>query len=241
MSVEEARDRLIVAMDFSRADDALRFDAELGEEIRWVKVGLELFTAGGVSVASSFKDRGRRVFLDLKLHDIPNTVEGAIRVAAGHGVDLLTLHAEGGPGMMEAARRARDESGSNLRLLAITVLTSLDGSEFPDVYRSQDIRARVRAFTAGAVEAGMDGVVCSSLELDVVTETAPEGFLRVTPGIRPAGVATDDQARIGTPLAALRAGATHLVVGRAITRSDDPHGAVRGILEEMDQALNPSR
>lgn len=236
----DARERLIVAMDLSRADDALRFDAALGEDIRWVKVGLELFTGAGPSVTTSFRDRGRRVFLDLKLHDIPNTVAGAVRAAAGHGVDLLTLHAEGGPEMMEAARRARDETGAPLRLLAITVLTSLDGSEYPDVYRSPDPRERVKAFTRRAVEAGMDGVVCSSLELEAVTRMVPEGFLRITPGIRPAGAGTDDQARIGTPLAALRAGATHLVVGRAITRSEDPHQAVQEVLDEMTRALHPT-
>jgi orotidine-5'-phosphate decarboxylase len=144
--LDPARDRLIVALDFPSGGEALDFDRRLEDEILWVKVGLELYTAAGPEVVRELKARGRRVFLDLKLHDIPNTVAGGVRAATGHGVDLLTLHAEGGPEMMQAAASSRDEAKSGLRLLAVTVLTSLTGGEYPDVYRSDDVGARVMSF-----------------------------------------------------------------------------------------------
>jgi orotidine-5'-phosphate decarboxylase len=230
-------DRLIVALDVASADAALKLDETLGDAVRWVKVGLQLFTAEGPSVVNALTRRGRKVFLDLKLHDIPQTVAGAVWSAASHGVELLTLHAEGGPRMMAAAAEARDASGGRLRLLAVTVLTSLDGSEFPDVYRNADTSERVRAFAAAARDAGVDGVVCSPLELESLSGMGPD-FLRVTPGIRPAQSEADDQARIATPGFALRAGASHLVIGRPITKAVDPGAAAVGILQEMAAAVS---
>jgi orotidine-5'-phosphate decarboxylase len=185
-------------------------------------------------VVEALRDSGRRIFLDLKLHDIPNTVAGAVRSASRLGVDLLTVHAEGGPAMMRAAVAERGPQGSP-RLLAVTVLTSLDGSEYPEVYRA-GVEDRVRAFARAARESGMDGVVASPQELPTLAEELPAGFLRVIPGIRPAGSAALDQARVATPEAALRAGATHLVVGRPITRAPDPGAAVRAILQEIADA-----
>jgi orotidine-5'-phosphate decarboxylase len=225
-------DRLIVALDVASGDAALKLDAAMGDAVRWVKVGLQLFTAEGPSVVNTLTGRGRRVFLDLKLHDIPQTVAGAVWSAASHGVELLTLHAEGGPKMMAAAAEARDASGGRLRILAVTVLTSLDGTEFPDVYRSPDTTARVLAFAKAARDAGVDGVVCSPLELESLSGLGPD-FLRVTPGIRPARSAANDQARIATPGFALRAGASHLVIGRPITKAPDPAAAAAAILQEM--------
>jgi orotidine-5'-phosphate decarboxylase len=225
-----AADRLIIALDVPGAEAALDLDARLGPSVRWVKVGLELFTAAGPDVVRALRARGRRVFLDLKLHDIPNTVAGAVRAAAALEVDLLTLHAEGGPDMMRAAREARDASGADMRLLAVTLLTSLSGGEYPEVYRSAIPGERVLAFASGAREAGMDGVVASPLELPLLAAGFPPGFLKVTPGIRPAGGAVQDQARVATPLAALRAGATHLVVGRPVTAAPDPASAARDLI-----------
>ena len=228
----DARDRLIVALDVSRLSPALELTRSLGADVRWVKVGLELFTAAGPDALQALKLLGKRVFLDLKLHDIPHTVAGAVRAAAHHGVDLLTLHASGGPAMLEAAASARDEMRSPLRLLGVTVLTSLDGTEFPEVYRSPDVAERVQRFADAAVAAKLDGIVCSARDLDRL-RGLPEGFLRVTPGIRPAGGAAGDQARVATPVEALARGATHLVVGRPITGAEDPAAAARAVLDDM--------
>ena len=233
----DPREQLIVALDASDATAALALADRLGDAVLWFKVGLALFTAAGPPVVTALVKRGKRVFLDLKVHDIPNTAAGAVRSAAILGVDFFTLHAEGGPAMLQAARRARDESGrTDLRLLAVTVLTSLHGDEYPGVYRDADVPARVRALAGGAVEAGVDGVVASARDLAALRGNVPSGFLRVTPGIRPAGSPAQDQARVATPEAALRAGATHLVVGRAITAAQDPAAAAREILEEMARA-----
>ena len=230
MQLEEARQRLIVALDVPDAASALELDRRLGEDVLWVKVGLELFTSAGPPIVNQFVQRERRVFLDLKLHDIPNTVAGAVRNASRLGAELLTLHAEGGPAMMRAAADARGNSA--LKLLAVTVLTSLDGTEYPGVYQA-DIPDRVLAFAEAAVEAGLDGVVASPQELSTLVPFVPSDFLRVIPGIRPADASTHDQARVATPRAALIAGATHLVVGRPITQAEDPARAARAILEEM--------
>jgi orotidine-5'-phosphate decarboxylase len=227
------REKLIVALDVPGREEALALDDALGADLRWVKVGLELFTAAGPQIVGDLRERGRQVFLDLKLHDIPNTVAGAVRAAARHGADLLTLHAPGGEAMMEAAVTVRNQTRSSLRLLAVTVLTSLDGSEFPEVHRSPDPGERVRIFAAAAARVGMDGVVCSPRELAILPPDLPQGFLRVTPGIRPAGASAQDQARVATPAASLAAGATHLVVGRAITGAPDPAAALVAVLAEM--------
>jgi len=230
MNLDDARQRLIVAFDVPDLSSALELDRRLGNEVGWVKIGLELFTAEGPPVVTALRERGRRVFLDLKLHDIPNTVAGAVKSASRLGVDLLTLHAEGGPAMMRAAVAAR--ANTRVSLLAVTVLTSLDGNEYPGMYRSA-IEDRVLTFAEAAVETGMDGIVASPRELAKLVSFVPSDFARVIPGIRPAGSSTDDQARVATPRAALIAGATHLVVGRPITQASDPAAAARSILEEM--------
>ena len=234
--MDDARERLIVALDVPGYETAIEMDERLGKDVLWVKVGLELFTAEGPRVVQALCDRGRKVFLDLKLHDIPNTVAGAVRSAARLGVDLLTLHAEGGPAMMQAAAEAR--GGKRPRLLAVTVLTSFDGSEYPGVYRA-GVEDRVLAFAAEAVASGMDGVVLSPRELSLLVPRVPSGFLRVVPGIRPADASLDDQARVATPKAALESGATHLVIGRPITRASDPAAAARAIRKEMESAHVP--
>jgi orotidine-5'-phosphate decarboxylase len=229
----DARDHLIVALDYPRMSPALELTRKLGDEVRWVKVGLEMFTAAGPDVLQALKQLGKSIFLDLKIHDIPNTAAGTVRAASHWGADLLTLHASGGPAMLRAAAQARDSARPDLRLLAVTVLTSLDGSEYPEIYRNSDVSRRVEVLARASVEAGMDGVVCSVHELDALAGALPDDRLRVTPGIRPAGKAAQDQARVATPAEALRRGATHLVVGRAITEADDPAAAARAVLDEM--------
>lgn len=233
-AIDLARDRLIVAVDVASREQAKDLRDRLGDEVLWYKLGLELFTAEGPAVVDDFKRAGKRVFLDLKLHDIPNQVAGAVRSACRLGADMLTIHASGGPAMLRSAVEARDDiAPDGLKLLGVTVLTSLDGTEFPDVYRSGDVRSRVRAFADAACHAGVDGAVASTHELDILCAITPHDFLKVIPGIRIAGGASHDQARVATPAAALRGGATHLVVGRAITGAVDPSRGARTVLEEM--------
>lgn len=229
---------MIVALDVPRLSPALEMTRRLGDDVHWVKVGLELFTGTGPDAMQALKSLGKRIFLDLKLNDIPNTVAGAVDAAAHWHAEMLTVHAAGGPAMMRAARKARDESNQRkLKLVAVTVLTSLDGSEYPGVYRDDNVRERVLAFAKGAAEAGMDGVVCSVHELEALHGAGlPDDFIYVTPGIRPAGTGVQDQARIATPREALAKGATHLVVGRPITQAEDPAAAARAILEDMQGA-----
>lgn len=228
----DPRDRIILALDTPDTASALALIDAAGDDLRWAKVGLELFTAEGPPVVRAVRERGKRVFLDLKLHDIPNTVAGAVRSASALGAELLTLHAEGGPAMMRAAAEARD-AVRGPKLLAVTVLTSLTGAEYPEVYADADVGRRVTAFARAAEAAGVDGVVCSPRELDVLRTAVRAGFLRVTPGIRPAGVDAQDQARIATPEAALAAGASHLVIGRAISGAQDPKAALAAIVASL--------
>ncbi len=224
---------VIVALDYPDPEPAWDLVAKLPERT-WFKVGLELFTRAGPSVVERLVGEGRHVFLDLKLHDIPNTVAGAVRAAGRLGVRLLTVHGSGGEAMLRAAAEsaAVSNSGSagDLRLLAITVLTSLDDAALASVMGP---RARVEE-TAGrlaglARESGIDGAVCSVSEARAVKVACGSEFLVVTPGIRLAGESADDQKRVATPAVALAAGADFLVVGRTITRSDDPAGVLATI------------
>lgn len=231
------RPEVIVALDFPDPEPAWKL-VNLLPESTWFKVGLELFTRSGPPVVERLVGEGRHVFLDLKLHDIPNTVAGAVRVAARLGVRLLTVHGAGGEAMLRAAADAAETSnsatGADLRLLAITVLTSLDDAALASVMGPQ---ARVEE-TAGrlaglARESGIDGAVCSVNEARAVKMSCGSEFLVVTPGIRLAGESVNDQRRVATPDVARAAGADFLVVGRTITRADDPAGA----LEAVQQAV----
>ncbi len=205
--------------------------------MRWFKVGLELYLAGGNAVVLELKRLGYSVFLDLKLHDIPNTVAGAVRSAARLGADLLTVHAAGGSAMLRAAADAAAEVPLAPELLAVTVLTSMDAEELRGIGVAASPAQQVRQLAELAVQAGIRGLVCSPEEVrDLRGLLGPEVLL-VTPGIRPAGAGVQDQKRTATPGAALAAGASYLVVGRPITQADDPGAAARAILEEMDGAL----
>jgi orotidine-5'-phosphate decarboxylase len=235
--IEEARKRLIVALDSPDAASALALVGQLEKSCQWFKVGLELFIAAGPAVVEPLVARGHSVFLDLKLYDIPNTVAGAVRSAASLGVKMLTLHAAGGPVMLAAARAALDGIENPPELLAVTVLTSMDESQMKAVGVDRSAAEQVELLARMGLAAGVRGFVCSPREVASLRAlTGPEGVL-VIPGIRPAGAAIGDQKRIATPAEALRMGASYLVVGRPITQAPDPAEAAEAILQEMAEAL----
>ena len=231
-----ARDRLIVALDFPAASKALGLVERLEGRARWFKVGLELYIAAGPAIVEALVSRGYSVFLDLKLHDIPNTVAGAVRSAAGLGAGLLTIHAGGGPAMLKAAREAAESAPGAPKLLAVTVLTSMDAAQLAATGVERTPAEQVEVLGRMGLEAGIRGFVCSPQEVKALRAmTGPEGTL-VIPGIRPAGAALGDQQRVATPAAALRDGASYLVVGRPITQASEPAKAVEAILVEMSEA-----
>ncbi len=235
--VEEARKRLIVALDVPDGAAAGALVARLEDTCSWFKVGLELFTAAGPAVLEPMLKRGHSVFLDLKFHDIPNTVAGAVRSAAALGAKMLTVHAAGGPAMLAAARSALEGLADPPQLLAVTVLTSMDTSQLTAAGVENSPAAQVELLARMGLDAGIRGFVCSPQEAAALRAlTGPEGVL-VIPGIRPAGAGVGDQKRIATPADALRAGAGYLVVGRPITQAADPAEAAEAILKEMAEAI----
>jgi orotidine-5'-phosphate decarboxylase len=230
-----ARDRLAVALDLPDELQALALVDRLEGSCQWFKVGMELYYATGNSLIQKLRDRGFNVFLDLKLHDIPNTVAGAVRSVAHAGASLLTIHAGGGAAMMSAAADAASAPGSP-RLLAVTVLTSIDVSELARIGIAESPADHVLRLARLAMTSGINGMVCSPEEVALLRkETGPDSLL-VIPGIRPAGSAIGDQKRIATPADAIARGASMLVVGRPITRAADPAEAARAILHEIEQA-----
>lgn len=229
--------RLIVALDYPAVESARRLVDQLDDAVSFYKIGLTLLANGGMGLAADLKAEGRQVFQDWKLHDIGAQVQGAAEaIGLGRAADLLTVHAE--PQVMKAAVAGRGAAGT--RILGVTVMTSLSDADLEEMgYRfaaAELVERRVRQ----ALDCGVDGVVASPLEAARVREIADAAgrpdFLIVTPGIRPAGSSSDDQQRMGTPSGALRAGATHLVVGRPITAAAEPKAAALAILEEMDGA-----
>lgn len=224
---------LIVALDLPTAADALELVDALGPGADFFKVGAQLFTREGPELVRELKDREKRVFLDLKYHDIPHTVARAVEAAAELGIDMLTVHASGGRAMMAAARDAVGLDGPTL--VGVTLLTSFTGSDVEEVWDKElrSIRDDVARLAALAAEAGLDGVVSSALEVEAVKRRHGAAFLVVTPGIRPAGERAGDQARIATPEDAVRAGADYLVVGRPIHGADDPRVAFDRIMDEV--------
>ncbi len=230
----DAADRLIVALDFPTAHEALQLVERLNGQVRWVKVGLELYLAEGRSIVDRLGARGRHVLLDLKLHDIPNTVAAAVRVAGASGAELLTVHASGGPAMLLAAV---DAAPASLRLLAVTVLTSMGEADLQTVGVRSSAEEQVGRLAALAAESNVRGLVCSPAELTSVRSTVGEDFWLVTPGIRSAGSPIDDQRRTATAYDAIRRGANMLVAGRPITRANDPAAAADQVLRQIDSAL----
>jgi orotidine-5'-phosphate decarboxylase len=221
-----ASDRLCAALDFPTWAEAAHYAARIAPAVGMLKVGLELFAAEGPAAVRAAAALGRPVFLDLKLHDIPNTVEGAARSAARSGAALLTVHASGGAEMVRAAVRGAE---GRLRVLAVTVLTSLDGAALDAVGLAGPPEAAVVRLARLAVDAGAGGLVCSPHEVAAVRAAVGPGPLLVVPGIRPAGAAKGDQARVATPAEAVRAGADVLVLGRPLRDAPDPVDAARGI------------
>lgn len=230
--------RLIVALDVPDRAAADALVNQIGEHASWVKIGLELFIAAGPELVRDYAAAKRRVMLDLKLHDIPATVERATRRAAALGAQLLTIHAAGGRAMMQAAATAARESDSprRLRILAVTVLTSMTDADVALIGAGEPVDRLVTRRAQLAMEAGCDGVVCSPVEAAMVRAGAPDDFLIVTPGVRPAGAARGDQARVTTPAEARRNGADMIVVGRPIRDADSPAAAAAAIAAQLGAA-----
>ena len=231
------KDRIIIALDVKDKDEAAAVVSGL-RDARTFKIGLELFTAEGPALFKKLKVLRKDIFLDLKLHDIPNTVAGAARAAVRHGVQMMTIHTSGGREMMaRAAEAARDTAEAEKLpkplLLGVTVLTSLRAAELGEVGMNPDVAAQVLRLAGLAKAAGMDGVVCSPQEIEIVRKEFGRELLVVTPGIRPAWAAAQDQKRIMTPAEAVAKGADYLVIGRPITGASSPADAFRRIVEEI--------
>lgn len=229
------KDRLAVALDLPNEREAMNLVDRLNNTCQWFKVGMELYYAAGNNIVKKIRDRGFNIFLDLKLHDIPNTVAGAVRSATEAGASLLTVHAMGGRAMMTAAAEAASAPGSP-RLLAVTVLTSMDANELAGIGITASPADQVLRLARLAQASGIDGMVCSPEEVAILRKQTGPGTLLVIPGIRPAGTEIGDQKRIATPAQTIAAGASMLVVGRPITRAADPAAAAATILEEIEHA-----
>lgn len=224
------RDRnVIVPLDFPDAQSALALAARLDPALCRVKVGKELFVAAGPPVVAALQERGFEVFLDLKFHDIPNTVAGACRAAARLGVWMLNVHASGGEAMMRAAREAVEAAPHRPLLVGVTLLTSLAEADLQRIGFAGGVEAAVERLARAARDSGLDGVVCSALEAPRLRRALGPAFRLVTPGIRLAGDARGDQARVATPAEAVRLGADYLVIGRPITQAKDPAAVLESI------------
>ena len=232
-----AKDRLIVALDVPTAAQARELAAQLRGNCRWVKVGLELYLAAGTAIVEDLTSQGFSVFLDLKFHDIPNTVAGAVRSAASMGASLLTIHAAGGPAMLRAAAEAAAATKNAPQLLAVTVLTSMDRAQLSAIGIETTAADQVLRLARMAIASEIRGLVCSPEEVALLRRELGSEPRLVVPGIRPAGAAVGDQKRIATPADAIRAGASQLVIGRPITKATDPAQAAQSILEEIARAI----
>lgn len=235
----KADDRLIAALDFHTMADIKALVETLGDSVSYYKVGMELFYSVGGEVVRYLREKDKHVFLDLKLHDIPNTVAGGLCSLMNLGADILNVHASGGYTMMKTAAdrlhvEAEKQGVPCPKLIAITVLTSINQEDWDGVGQTLPIKDAVVRLAKLAKSAGLDGVVASPQEAALIREACGEDFLIVTPGVRPAGSAVNDQSRIATPATALKNGASHLVIGRPIRAAADPKAAVEAILKEME-------
>jgi len=232
--------RILVALDYPTAEQAMAMAQQLDPEVCRVKVGKELFTRCGPAIVESLHGLGFDLFLDLKFHDIPNTVAKACAAAAEMGVWMVNVHASGGRRMMEAAREAVEQSRAEQRtkLIAVTVLTSMERSDLQEIGLDIDPLEQVKRLAALTQSSGLDGVVCSAQEAAALRAQAGEGFELITPGIRPANAEKGDQRRVMTPAEAIAAGSTYLVVGRPITGAVDPGAAAAVIQAEVSAALS---
>lgn len=237
LSEREARDAIIIALDCDRETALELADALAGKAI-WVKVGMTLFYRYGPSIVDEMRARGLRVFLDLKLHDIPFQIHGAAYSASLGGADILSIHGLGGSAMIAEGRAGAEEAavergGDRTRLVAISVLTSMDQDALSEIGVEHPVADEVSRLASMSVRAGADGIVCSPQEASAMRELLGPDALIVCPGVRPAGAAVGDQKRIATPSAAIAAGASKLVVGRPITAADDPVAAFEAIVSEL--------
>ena len=231
-----SRDRLIVALDVDSSTEAQRIVRAVGDAASTFKVGKQLFTAEGPQVVRDLVASGKKVFLDLKFHDIPNTVAAAVIQAKHLQVSMLTVHASGGGKMLKAAA---DAAGGSTLVLAVTVLTSLTDAEIAEIGFAGNVQAQVLRLGALARANGVRGLVASAHEAKELRRELGDDFAIVTPGVRPAGTDKGDQARVVTPADAIRNGASHIVVGRPITAALDPARAAHAILEELESELQP--
>ena len=234
-----ADNRLIVALDFHKFDDVEKLVDTLGDSVSYYKVGMELFYSEGTKVISYLKEKGKNIFLDLKLHDIPNTVAQGLCSLMVQGADIINVHASGGYTMMKTAadklHKAAEEAGVPCpKIIAVTILTSISEADWQGLGMQCSIREQVVRLAKLTKEAGLDGVVASPQEAAAIREACGKDFMIVTPGVRPAGASIDDQSRIATPAAALKNGATHLVIGRPIRAAEDPKKAAEAIIKEME-------
>jgi orotidine-5'-phosphate decarboxylase len=227
--------KIIVALDYPQAASALALAERLEPALCRLKVGKELFTSAGPQLVEKLQQRGFEVFLDLKFHDIPNTTAQACKAAAALGVWMVNVHALGGRKMMETAREALANQAQRPKLIAVTILTSMAQEDLHGIGIQDSPAQMVSRLAQLACDSGLDGVVCSAQEAAALRQQCGRGFCLVTPGIRPAHAAANDQSRIMTPLAALQAGASYLVIGRPITQAPDPLQALQDILKETGE------
>ena len=233
------RNKLIVALDFPTLQEARRCVLTCAETVHYYKVGMELYYAAGNEIIAFLKEHQKQVFLDLKLQDIPNTVSRAVRILTRLGVDMINVHASGGLKMMQAARQSMQEQAQTLgitppKLIAVTVLTSMDETEFEVLNYKTSVAEQVVSLAKLAKQAGLDGVVASPQEAAGIRQACGDDFLIVTPGVRPLGEDTQDQRRITTPAQAIKNGADYIVVGRPITQAADPQAVARAIEQEIN-------
>ncbi len=231
--------KLIIALDFSTKQQALDFVKQLSPANCKLKVGFELYVAAGPDLVRQLVDLGYDVFLDLKFHDIPNTVASACRSAASLGVWMMNVHASGGDIMMQAAKQALVDAASSSKLIAVTVLTSMDAQQLKRINVSSSPQEQVKQLAQLTQKSGLDGVVCSAREAQYLREQLGEDFLMVTPGIRPEGADAGDQKRLMTPAEACRAGVSYIVVGRPITQAKNPLAVIEQINKDMTPNPNP--
>ncbi len=225
--------KLIIALDYSTADEALRFVRLLSPNLCRLKIGFELFIVSGPDLVKKLVDMGFDIFLDLKFHDIPNTVASACRAASGLGVWMMNVHASGSDVMMRTAKQALIDCDSSVKLIAVTILTSMDAQQLSKVNIAYQPNEQVKHLATLTQKSGLDGVVCSAQEAKILRRQHGKEFLLVTPGIRPEGSEKGDQKRIMTPAQAYNAGVSYIVVGRPITQSDEPLKVIEEINNDM--------
>ncbi len=229
--------KLIVALDFPSSNEALAFVSKLSPVDCKLKVGFELFVSAGPEIVRRLTDKGFDIFLDLKFHDIPNTVASVCKAAAQLDVWMMNVHASGGSEMLRAAREALLNFDSSPKLIAVSVLTSMSDQQLQEIGVDVLAKEQVKHLAGLAKNAGLDGMVCSAQEASLLREAFGDDFLLVTPGIRPQGADIGDQSRVMTPADAMRVGVDYIVVGRPITQSPDPLAVIEGINKEMAESL----